>query len=90
MKKLIKFKSHCIGNPTPHLTWWRGPLLIDHSYYTTAKGIIRNILTFQRLTRDDLMMVLTCQATNTNLTDPASQTIAVDLNCKFIYFHVCL
>ena len=63
-------------------------MLIDDSYYTTAKGIIRNILTFERLTRDDLMMVLTCQATNTNLTDPASQTIAVDLNCKFIYFHI--
>lgn len=68
------------GNPAPVVTWWRGSALVDDTFYTTPKGAISNVLTLPKLARDDLMMVLTCQASNTNLTVPASQTIAIDLN----------
>ncbi|XP_054168583.1 synaptogenesis protein syg-2-like [Oppia nitens] len=70
------------GNPSPTVKWWRGSALSDESYYTTPKGLIRNVIHIPKLTRDDLMMVLTCQASNTNLTVPATQTIAIDLNLK--------
>ncbi len=66
--------------------WWRGSVLVDESYFTTPKGVIRNVIQLPKLTRDDLMMVLTCQASNTNLTVPASQTIAIDLNRKYYYY----
>jgi hypothetical protein len=33
------------------------------------------------------MMVLTCQASNTNLTVPAQQTIAIDMNRKYYYYY---
>ncbi|CAG2113822.1 unnamed protein product, partial [Medioppia subpectinata] len=70
------------GNPPPVVKWWRGSTIADESYYTTPKGFIRNVIQLPRLSRDDLMTVLTCQASNTNLTVPASQTIAIDLNLK--------
>ncbi|CAG2115320.1 unnamed protein product, partial [Medioppia subpectinata] len=70
------------GNPPPVVKWWRGSSIADESYFTTPKGLIRNVIQLPKLSRDDLMMVLTCQASNTNLTVPASQTIAIDLNLK--------
>lgn len=51
-------------------------------HMASPKGTIRNVLRISRLSRDDLMMVLTCQASNTNLTAPVSQTITIDLNRK--------
>ncbi|CAG2165676.1 unnamed protein product, partial [Oppiella nova] len=70
------------GNPPPVVKWWRGSTIADESYFTTPKGFIRNVIQLPKLSRDDLMTVLTCQASNTNLTVPASQTIAIDLNLK--------
>jgi len=64
------------------VTWWRGNALLDDDYFTTPKGVVRNVLKIAKLMREDLMMVLTCQASNTNLTVPGSQTFALDLNRK--------
>lgn len=74
------------GKPTPSVTWWRESVLLDDSYdpITTPTGnvIVRNQLVINSLQRQDLMAVFTCQATNNNISLPATTTVTVDLNCK--------
>ncbi|KAI2803228.1 hypothetical protein BLOT_007351, partial [Blomia tropicalis] len=70
------------GNPLPVVHWWRGSNLIDSDYLIVNKTIVRNVLSLANLTRDDLLMTLTCQAYNTNLTVPVTRTITLDLHLK--------
>lgn len=65
------------ANPPPRVEWWRGSELLQPS---SSSGELSNTLNIQRLTRSDLMTILTCLATNTNLTTPVTHTFAVDLN----------
>ena len=41
-----------------------------------------NTLTLGPLTRNDLKLLLTCEASNNNLTLPTSLVVMVDMNCK--------
>lgn len=72
------------GKPRPSLTWWRESVLLDDDYEVTTKGSVRNELEIQSLQRHDLMAVFTCQASNNNISIPASSSVTVDLNCKWI------
>lgn len=86
------------GKPVPSLTWWRESVLLDDSYEvitgsmanlggggtSNANGpVVRNELVINHLQRDDLMAVLTCQASNNNISLPTTATVTVDLNCKY-------
>jgi len=75
------------GKPTPAVTWWRETVLLDDSYeaITGPKGsvLVRNQLLISSLQRQDLMAVLTCQASNNNISLPSTSTVTVDLNCKY-------
>ncbi|XP_017477893.1 PREDICTED: nephrin-like [Rhagoletis zephyria] len=75
-------KLTVIGNPLPAVHWWKGSHLIDTDYFVVNNSISRNVLTLANLTRDDLLMTLTCQAYNTNLTVAVSQSITLDLHLK--------
>lgn len=68
------------GIPSPSVTWWRGSSLLDDSYFNTSDGAVRNELLLPRLHRFDLMAVITCQASNTNLTSPSTTSVKMDLN----------
>lgn len=70
------------GNPLPAVYWWKGAQRVDADYFVVNNSISRNVLTLANLTRDDLLMTLTCQAYNTNLTEAVSQTITLDLYRK--------
>ncbi|RWS15129.1 hemicentin-2-like protein, partial [Dinothrombium tinctorium] len=70
------------GNPFPAVSWWKDAKLIDNSYFTSPKGSVVNVLSLPPLKRKDLMMELTCQASNNNLTAPATVTISIDINLK--------
>ncbi|XP_015921092.1 neural cell adhesion molecule 2 [Parasteatoda tepidariorum] len=70
------------GKPTPVLTWWRGPLLIDDTFEVTSTHIVRNELQIDSLTRKDLMAEFTCQASNNNVSSPMKSSISVDLNFR--------
>ncbi|KAG8185952.1 hypothetical protein JTE90_013612 [Oedothorax gibbosus] len=70
------------GVPTPTVTWWRESVLLDDTQDVMANGVIRNELTIQSLQRHDLMAVLSCQATNNNVSMPASSTVTVDMNFR--------
>ncbi|XP_053206806.1 synaptogenesis protein syg-2-like isoform X2 [Panonychus citri] len=70
------------GKPSPVITWFRGSTIIDDTYFMSSDGSSLNILHLPPLKRDDLMMIITCRATNNNLTEPVSHSIAIDLNLK--------
>ncbi|XP_067130534.1 protein turtle-like isoform X2 [Centruroides vittatus] len=70
------------GIPSPSVTWWRGSSLLDDSYFNTSDGAVRNELLLPRLHRFDLMAVITCQASNTNLTSASTASVKMDLNLR--------
>ncbi|RWS19747.1 lachesin-like protein, partial [Leptotrombidium deliense] len=59
------------GNPPPSVTWWRDSVLIDETYERTDKGATRNEFQIKSLQRHDLMAMLTCKASNNNITIPS-------------------
>ncbi|GIY35767.1 hypothetical protein CEXT_356911, partial [Caerostris extrusa] len=69
-------------DPSPSVTWWRGRSLLDEKIYRASQNYVRNELVILELRRTDLLVELTCQASNTNLTRPLVEHIKIDLNCK--------
>ncbi|XP_076335815.1 neural cell adhesion molecule 2-like isoform X2 [Tachypleus tridentatus] len=70
------------GKPRPTVTWWRDYSLLDGNYTFELGDIVQNQLKLNRLRRQDLLAVLTCQASNNNITVPSSNAITIDLNLK--------
>lgn len=70
------------GRPVPSVTWWSGSHLIDSTYTTTSNNILRNELIVGELKRDHLMRSFTCQASNSNISLPASTTVKLNVTLK--------
>lgn len=75
---------HFLGKPLPSVTWWRDRTqLIDQSSDTDEeKGVVRNELSLESLKREDLLTQYVCQASNTNLTQPATASVQLDISRK--------
>ena len=71
-----------IGKPRPTIRWYKDNQPLDDSWIVTPQGIIRNELVITRLLRTDHKSILTCQASNSNLTKPVTASITLELNCK--------
>lgn len=71
------------GWPPPAVIWYEGQKLLDDSYEADtdlpSAGAVENELTLEPLTRADLGRRLTCTASNTNTTQPATTTVTLDL-----------
>ncbi|XP_015913628.1 CD166 antigen homolog isoform X2 [Parasteatoda tepidariorum] len=70
------------GDPSPAVRWWRDAELLDDSYYITPQGFARNELLLSSLRRTDLLTKLTCQVSNSNLTEPVTSSVIIDMNLK--------
>ncbi|KAI2803229.1 hypothetical protein BLOT_007352 [Blomia tropicalis] len=70
------------GNPLPNIKWWHGDALLTDKSVIIGKSTVRGMATFEHLQRQHLMMPLTCEATNTNLTMALTKTVLIDLNLK--------
>ena len=68
----------------PLVTWWRDSHLIDSSFEKTFARTVQNTLSVPQVTREDLGAILTCQASNNNISAPASSRVTIDLKCKII------
>ena len=66
----------------PEVTWWRDSHLIDTSYESTFTGTVQNTLSVPQVSRDDLGATLSCQASNNNVSAPATAKVTIDLKCK--------
>ena len=76
-------KILCPGSPAPQLNWWREHALIDGSYENTDKHKTVNTILLENLQRTDLHSVLTCQASNNNISNPVSTPVKIDMHCRF-------
>ena len=47
---------------------------------------MQNTLSVPQVTREDLGAALTCQASNNNISAPASARVTIDLKCKIDFF----
>ncbi|XP_050034870.1 neural cell adhesion molecule 2-like [Dermacentor andersoni] len=67
------------GKPRPVVTWWRDKRLVDDNY-TVVGDAVHNSFEIRELSRSDFLVVLTCQASNNNVTVAASRSITLDMN----------
>lgn len=78
------------GYPLPKVRWWKGEQMIGNHSITVNNVdgnkatpiMVKNVIKFDKVLREHLMMPLTCESTNTNLTVPVTKTILIDLNRK--------
>ena len=80
------------GRPTPRVTWWRDHALLDDvsEDIDVATGRVTNELRLRQLRRTDLHSILTCQATNNNISVPASTSVKLDMQCKQVMVYTLL
>ena len=71
------------GQPMPQVSWWRDSHLIDSSFEKTFGRTVQNTLSVPQVSREDLGAMLTCQASNNNISAPASSRVTIDLKCKY-------
>ncbi|XP_015585249.1 hemicentin-1 isoform X2 [Cephus cinctus] len=71
------------GKPPPRVTWFLENTVIDESYlYSEISGVTVNHLSYPKVGRQHLKSRLICQASNTNLTEPKSNLLILDVNLK--------
>ncbi|KFM70728.1 hypothetical protein X975_01916, partial [Stegodyphus mimosarum] len=73
--------TYANGDPSPSVRWLKGAELLDDTYYITPQGFARNEIHLPNLHRTDLLMTLTCEVSNSNLTAPVSSSVSLDMNC---------
>ncbi len=78
------------GQPSPRVTWWRDHALLDDSVDEVRGAEVTNELRLGDLARGDLHAALTCQASNNNLSVPASTSVRLDMHCEFYYLILIL
>jgi hypothetical protein len=76
------------GKPRPNIWWMKDSNLLDNSWILTPQGIVRNELVITRLLRTDHKSILTCQATNSNLTKPVTSSITLELNRELNFLNL--
>ena len=72
----------CAGTPPPQLNWWREHALIDGSYDHEDGHKTVNTILIENLQRTDLHSILTCQASNNNISNPVSSSVKIDMHCR--------
>lgn len=67
------------GKPLARIVWLRDGHVIDDTYMTTFESTVRNDLWLPSLDRRDADATLTCEASNSNLTQPLTTSVTIDL-----------
>ncbi|XP_017756216.1 PREDICTED: uncharacterized protein LOC108547976 [Eufriesea mexicana] len=80
----IKLKCRVSGGqPEPKLRWWRGEMLLaSQDEPGELPSVYTNTLIVRELSRADLHAVFTCQASNNNISQPVSTSVAIELHLK--------
>ena len=67
------------------LVWLRDGQVIDDSYVSTFESTVRNDLWIPALDRRDVDATITCEASNSNLTQPLTTSVTIDLLRKYSF-----
>ncbi|KAJ8924236.1 hypothetical protein NQ315_007027 [Exocentrus adspersus] len=70
------------GHPQPVVRWLVNGIIVDDQYEHNAGDVIENRLVWPSVNRKDLDANFTCQAVNTNLTEPKEAVVFLDLILK--------
>ena len=72
------------GRPNPRVSWWRDHALLDDvsEEVNEFESKVVNELRLVQLRREDLHSILTCQASNNNMSIPASTSVKLDMHCE--------
>ncbi|XP_042217208.1 uncharacterized protein LOC121862887 isoform X2 [Homarus americanus] len=68
------------GRPRPTVSWFHEEKLLDEVSEVRRGEMTSNTLHLPSLTRDYLYRVLTCQASNSNLSVPVAATVTLDMS----------
>ncbi|GFY42812.1 uncharacterized protein TNIN_98261, partial [Trichonephila inaurata madagascariensis] len=75
--------SICVsGQPLPTVSWKRVRTEITDQLSETdpERGVVRNEMVIDALKREDLLTEVICQASNTNLTAPITESVKLDIS----------
>ncbi|XP_068204828.1 nephrin-like isoform X2 [Palaemon carinicauda] len=67
------------GRPPPRVTWWHEEALLDEVSEQVTEDISRNTLTLPNLSRQHLHRVITCRASNSNMTRSINASVKLDM-----------
>ncbi|XP_011151736.1 synaptogenesis protein syg-2 isoform X2 [Harpegnathos saltator] len=71
------------GRPEPKVRWWRGETLLDSKDEPGEfPSLRRNTLVVHELSRADLHAVFDCQASNNNISQPVSTSVAIEMHLR--------
>lgn len=66
------------------MRWWRGETLLDSKDEPDdSQDVRRNTLIVNELSRADLHAVFECQASNNNISQPMSTSVAIEMHRKY-------
>ncbi|XP_069950467.1 neural cell adhesion molecule 1-B-like [Cherax quadricarinatus] len=68
------------GSPRPWVRWSHEGSLLDDTAEEVTGQVTRNVLTLPRLSRQHLYRVLTCRASNSNMTVPLAATVTLEMS----------
>ncbi|KAH0568441.1 hypothetical protein KQX54_020899 [Cotesia glomerata] len=74
------------GRPSPTVRWWKGEMLLESKDEPGEfPALRRNTLVVTSLTRADLHAIFTCQASNNNISQPVSASIAIEMYREYLF-----
>lgn len=69
------------------MIWWRGETVLDSKdEMGDSHDVRRNTLIVSELSRADLHAVFECQASNNNISQPVSASVAIEMHRKYYIF----